>query len=143
MDPLTEISTDVNKIDRQKLYAWLNDAYWSRTRTQEVIDRSLDHSLCLSAWEDGEMVGFARVVTDYSTFAWLCDVVVDDEHRGRGIGKALVADVMAHPDLQGVRWMLGTRDAHSLYQKFGFQMVPEPDRFMVKGFAPRPPRSQE
>lgn len=137
---MIEISSDADKIDCLKLYAWLNDAYWARTRPREVIDRSLENSLCFSAWDEGEMVGFARVVTDYSTFAWLCDVFVDHDHRGKGIGKALVAEIMDHPDLQGARWMLGTRDAHSLYQKFGFQMVPEPDRFMVKGFAPRPPR---
>lgn len=137
---MIEIFTDTDKIDRQKLYLWLDEAYWSKGRSRERIDLSLGNSLCFSAWIENQMVGFARVVTDYATFAWLCDVFVDRDSRGQGVGKALVATVMKHPDLQTVRWMLGTRDAHSLYEAFGFANVREPDRFMVKGFAPRPPR---
>jgi len=139
---MIRVSEGIEIIDRPKLYAWLNDAYWARTRSQELIDKSLAQSLCFSAWIEDEMVGFARVVTDYSTFAWLCDVFVDHAHRGKGVGKALVRKAMEHPELQSARWMLGTRDAHSLYEQFGFKNVPEPDRFMVKGFAPRPPKGQ-
>lgn len=127
-------------IDRERVYSWLAEAYWSNKRTRETIDRSLQNSMCFTAWCEGAMVGFARVVTDQATFAWLCDVIVAPEHRGAGVGKELVAFIMAHADLQSVRWMLGTRDAHTLYARFGFENSNEPDRFMIKGFAPRPPR---
>lgn len=127
-------------LDRELVYSWLSQAYWSSQRTHEIIDRSIENSMCFSAWRDGAMVGFARVVTDRATFAWLCDVIVAPEHRGTGVGKELVAFIMAHQDLQTVRWMLGTRDAHTLYERFGFANSTEPDRFMIKGFAPRPPR---
>lgn len=137
---MIHISIDTTMVDREKLYAWLKDAYWAKSRSQDVIDRSLQNSLCLSAWDGEAMVGFARVVTDYSTFAWLCDVFVDQDHRSAGIGKALVQATMDHPDLQGIRWLLGTRDAHALYERYGFITVTEPDRFMTKNFSPRPPR---
>ena len=86
---------------------------------------------------DDEMVGFARVVTDRATFAWLCDVYIDPEHRGKGISKALMDFIMGIPDYSTVRWMLGTRDAHGLYEKYGFVTSAEPDRWMIKGFRNR------
>jgi len=134
------LSFDPTIIDRPSLYSWLGDAYWSKTRTQEQIDRSIDNSLCLSAWDDDRMIGFARVVTDFSTFAWLCDVIVDPACRGGGIGKAMVEALMGREDLSTVRWMLGTRDAHTLYERYGFQTSTETDRWMTKGFSMRPPR---
>ncbi len=136
---MLRISQDTAEIDRQRLYGWLNDAYWARTRPSAVIDRSLENSLCFSAWDGDEMIGFARVVTDYATFAWLCDVFVDKEHRGKGASRLLVQAAVEHPDLQTVRWMLGTRDAHGLYEKFGFEVTPDNGRFMTKNFPPRPP----
>ena len=97
-----------------------------------MVERSIENSLCFGAYaEDGKQVGFARVVTDAATFAYLGDVFVVGEHRGRGIGKQLVAAVMAHPDVQGVRlFLLGTADAHGLYEGFGFKLV-EPGRWMA------------
>lgn len=136
------LSFDAARVDRDLLYSWLREAYWSKSRSRETMDRSLDHSLCLSAWDGDQMVGFARVVTDYATFAWLCDVIVDPGRRGQGIGKALVEAVLGRDDLASVRWMLGTRDAHALYEQYGFETSTETDRWMTRGFNVRPPRDE-
>jgi GNAT superfamily N-acetyltransferase len=109
----------------------LKDAYWSAKRTPEKIERSMRNSLVIGAYDGDRQVGIARVVTDYATFAWLCDVIVDEAYRGRRIGRALVAAALAHPDLQGMRrWMLATRDAHELYRPFGFTDLAAPERWM-------------
>ncbi len=131
------VSSDLADVDVDVLCVWLAEAYWSRTRTRDVIERSLSASICFSAHMGNRMVGFARVVTDRATFAWLCDVYVDPAERGRGVGTRLVGAAMDHPHLQTVRWMLGTRDAHPLYQRFGFATSTELDRWMTKGFASR------
>ena len=93
------------------------------------MQRSIDHSLCFGAYVDGQQVGFARVVTDYTTFAWVADVFVLESHRGQSVGKALVQAMIGHPDLRQLRILLATRDAHGLYAQFGFEPVP-PDRYM-------------
>jgi GNAT superfamily N-acetyltransferase len=96
-----------------------------------VARRSLDNSLCFGLYERGRQVGFARVVTDRATFAWLCDVFVLEAYRGRGLSKWLIGCVMSHPDLRGLRrLLLGTRDAHGLYERFGFTLLADPARFM-------------
>lgn len=136
---MLSITTDLAAIDRETLYEWLAEAYWSNNRSRETIDRSLENSDCYVALEDGRMVGFARVVTDRATFAWLCDVYVGPEHRGRGISKALMDRIIENPDYATVRWMLGTRDAHGLYEKYGFTTSTETDRWMTRGFRLRPP----
>lgn len=136
-----EISTDVSRIDRARLYAWLGDAYWSKTRSIEIIEKSLANSDCYSAFDGDEMVGFARVVTDGATFAWLCDVYVDPARRGAGVSKALMDVVLSNPEYDTVRWMLATRDAHGLYERYGFTTSVETDRWMTRGFNVRPPRS--
>ena len=98
---------------------------------REVVDRSIDNSLCFGAYEGDEQIGFARVVTDTATFAHLMDVFVVSEHRGRGVGKELMRAVMSHPDLQGLRkFTLHTADAHSLYEQFGFHAPRDPDLLM-------------
>jgi GNAT superfamily N-acetyltransferase len=110
------------------------EAYWSRGVAREVVERSIAGSLPFGVYAPGgEQVGFARVVTDYATFAWLADVYIEPEHRGHGLGKRLVAEVLEHPELQGVRrWMLGTADAHELYRRFGFDEVDNSSgRFMA------------
>lgn len=134
---MIEISDDKERLDRSRVYEFLAGTYWANKRTQETIDKSIDGALCFSAWIDGTMVGFARVVTDKATFAWLCDVVVAPDLRSQGIGKAIVTYIMSYPGLETVRWMLGTRDAHELYTQFGFKTETEVDRWMTKGFGNR------
>ncbi len=126
-----EISTDADRLDLDMIHRWLSEeSYWAQGRPRELMQRSFDNSICFGAYLEDRQVGFARVVTDRTTFAWLADVFILDEYRGRGYGKALVAAVLAHPELQGLRrWLLATRDAHGLYAQSGFVPVP-PERFM-------------
>ena len=106
-------------------------SYWARGISHEKVARSLDHSLCFGGFVDGQQVAFARVVTDLTTFAYLCDVFVLETHQGKGYSKALMAAIMAHADLQGLRrFYLGTLDAHSLYAQFGFASPAHPERIM-------------
>jgi GNAT superfamily N-acetyltransferase len=127
------ITTDPARIDRDAVRRFLAQSYWAADRTGDVIDRSLDHSLVFSLLHGGAQVGLARVVTDYATFAWLCDVFIDAEHRGRGTGQWLMSVVSAHPELQGLRrWFLATSHSHSLYERFGFTALPHPERFMIR-----------
>lgn len=127
-----EITTDVSRIDRDRLHGWLSSAYWSRGLPRNVMDRAVDNSLCFAALRDGELVGFARLATDYATFAWLCDVFVAEDARGQGVGKRLMAAVVAHPDVQGMRRvLLSTRDAEGLYAQYGFKPLEHPDRYMA------------
>jgi len=128
-----EITTDVGRMDRDRIYGWLSgEAYWSRGIPRPVFDRSIDNSLCFGALQDGELVGFTRVVTDRATFAWVCDVFVSEPARGGGGGKRLIEAVVAHPDLQGLRiTILSTRDAHGLYEQYRFEPLEHPERFMA------------
>ncbi len=117
------VSTAAELIDLDFVCAALGGSYWAQKRPRAVIEASLRASLCFGLYEraGGGQVGLARVVTDGATFSWLCDVVIDPGHRGKGLGKFLVATVVGHPGLSGTTFMLGTRDAHGLYEKFGFQ----------------------
>jgi GNAT superfamily N-acetyltransferase len=126
------ISTDPSLLDVPLIHDFLaNRSYWATGRPLEVVRRSIDNSLCFGLYERGRQVGFARVVTDRATFAWLCDVVVLEAYRGRGLAKWLIGCVMRHPALQGLRRvLLGTRDAHGLYERYGFTPLAEPARFM-------------
>ena len=126
------ISDDPALLDRALIFDFLrNRSYWAQEVTRETVDRSLDNSLCFGVYLDAKQIGFARVVTDYATFAWLADVFIVEEKRGQGFSKKLVAAVLAHPRLQGMRrFMLGTRDAHGLYAQFGFKPLAHPERFM-------------
>jgi GNAT superfamily N-acetyltransferase/uncharacterized damage-inducible protein DinB len=126
------VSTDPALLDVRLTHDFLsNRSYWATGRPLDVVRRSLDNSLCFGLYERGRQVGLARVVTDRATFAWLCDVFVLEEYRGRGLSKWLMECVMGHPDLQGVRRvLLGTRDAHGLYQRYGFAPLADPPRFL-------------
>ncbi|MBP6015315.1 MAG: GNAT family N-acetyltransferase [Candidatus Promineofilum sp.] len=126
-----EISTDVNRLDVDLIHRFLSEeSYWARGRARAVVQQSIDNSLCFGAYVAGQQVGFARVVTDRTTFAWLADVFIVGAHRGRGYGKTLVATILDYPDLRDVRrWLLATKDAHGLYAQNGFTPVP-PERFM-------------
>ncbi|GAB2693769.1 GNAT family N-acetyltransferase [Paenibacillus thermoaerophilus] len=115
------ISDNKDELDLEAICRLLAGSYWAASRPRERIVASIRNSLCFGAYApDGRQVGFLRVVTDKATFGWVCDVIVDPEHRGRGIGKRLLAAMLDHPELQGVYLTLGTRDAHGLYEQFGF-----------------------
>ncbi|MBO3089716.1 GNAT family N-acetyltransferase [Cellulomonas dongxiuzhuiae] len=128
-------TADRADVDRATVHRWLSErSYWARGRTADVQDAAIDASLCFGVLEraSGRQVAFARVVTDGATFAWLCDVFVDDTERGHGIGTALVAGVVAHLDAAGLpRVVLATADAHGLYERFGFTAT-EPGRYMAR-----------
>lgn len=125
------ISTDPARIDLDKVHAMLSSAYWSEGIPREIVERAIKHSLCFGIYADKEQVGIARVITDYTTYAYLCDVFIAEEFRGAGLGKWLVECIMAHPDLQGLRrFSLLTRDAHELYRRFGFSELKDPGRYM-------------
>jgi len=128
------ISTDPAELDLDWLAPALSQrAYWALGRSRSVVERSLRHSLCFGAYVGGRQVGFARVVTDEATFGWICDVFVDESVRGRGVGKRLMAAIVAEPRLQGLkRMMLATQDAHGLYAGFGFEPLAHPEMWMVR-----------
>jgi ribosomal protein S18 acetylase RimI-like enzyme len=118
-----EISSDQHRLDLDAIHAYLTRSYWSPGIPRDVVERAVRNSLCFGAYQRaaGAQTGFARVVTDYATFAYLCDVYVLEEHRGQGLGKAMMRAAVAHPALTGARRvMLATRDAHGLYRPFGF-----------------------
>lgn len=126
-----EISTDKARLDVALIHENLARSYWSSGIQREVVERAIANSVCFGAYHAREQVGFARVVSDCATFAYLCDVFVVAAWRGRGISKFLMDCVKAHPDLQRLRrWMLATRDAHGLYAQFGFTPISAPERFM-------------
>lgn len=129
------VSTDKAQLDLSLIHDFLSQSsYWAQGRAFAVVEKSIEHSLCFGVYADQQQVGFARVVTDYATFAWLCDVFIVDSRRGQGLSKWLVECVTAHPDLQSVmRFVLATRDAHALYQRYGnFQALPNPEWWMVR-----------
>tara|TARA_A100001391_G_scaffold21380_2_gene11803 strand:- start:9002 stop:9460 length:459 start_codon:yes stop_codon:yes gene_type:complete len=128
-----ELTDDQTRIDVKAAHAFLARSYWSPGVALELVERSLANSLCVAVYHDGEQVAFARVVSDRATFAWLADVHVLEEHRGKGISKAMVAALLAHPELQGLRrWMLSTLDAHELYRGFGWDTPAYPERLMER-----------
>ena len=125
------ISTDPERLDRAAVHAFLSGSYWAKGIPREVVDRSIEGALCFGVYAGGGQVGFARVITDRATFAYLADVFVLESHRGRGLAEWLMEAVMAHPDLQKLRrWILMTRDANGLYRKFGFREIADPGRCM-------------
>jgi GNAT superfamily N-acetyltransferase len=120
-----EISTDPTRLDIDAMHAYLTRSYWSPGIPRDIVERAARGSLCFGVYQDGRQVGLARVITDHATFAYLCDVYVLEEHRGKGLSKWLMREVMAHPALTGARRvMLGTRDAHGLYARHGFHAPP-------------------
>lgn len=126
-----EISTDVARFDIDAIHAFLSQTYWSKGIPRHTIERAIANSLCFGVFHESGQVGFARVITDKATFAYLADVYLLDAHRGLGLSVRLLNTIKNHPDLQGLRrMMLATRDAHGLYQKFGFKALAAPDRMM-------------
>lgn len=129
------ISTDPARIDTHKVHEMLTQlTYWAQNRTLDVVEKAAANSLNFGVYHNGAMVGYARIVTDYATFAWLCDVIILPEHRKGGLGKWLVECIVNHPQIKPLRrLMLATRDAHELYRKYGgFTELPNPERWMER-----------
>ena len=125
------VSDDPAKLDVDAIYDFLTHCYWSEGIPREIVERAIGHSLCFGLFEVTHQIGFARVITDHATYAYLCDVYVLDSFRGKGLGTWLMSCVMKHRELQGLRrFTLLTRDAHGLYQKFGFAAAKNPSRYM-------------
>lgn len=127
------ISTDRDRLDVNLIHGFLSkSSYWAQGIPRETVERSINSSLCFGVFHGEAQVGFARVITDYATWAVLVDVFIVEEHRGRGVSKRLMGVIKSHPDLQGLRtWVLATKDAHGLYAKFGFKPLASPERFMA------------
>ena len=129
--PDYRISTDQQEMDIDAIHAYLTRSYWAEGIPRDLVEKSVRGSLCFGLFHGPEQVGFARAITDRATYAYLGDVYVLEEHQGRGLGKWLMASVMAHPDLQGLRRIqLMTRDAHGLYRRFGFVTATRPESQM-------------
>ena len=130
-DAAVTVSTDPSRLDLDVIHDFLARSYWATGIPRQVVERAIRHSLCFGAYEGNRQVGFARVVTDSATYAYVSDVFVLPSHQGRGVGKQLMAAIMRHPDLQGLRrWTLFTRDAHRLYRQYGFGEARHPERLM-------------
>jgi GNAT superfamily N-acetyltransferase len=126
-----EITCDKARLDIGAIHNFLSHSHWSPGIPRAVVERAIDNSLCFGVLSHGQQVGFARVVTDEATFAWLTDVYVLPAHRGKGLARRLMEQIIQHPHLQGLRRMLlATRDADALYAKFGFRPLAAPDRMM-------------
>lgn len=131
-DTLT-ISTDPARLDLEVVCDFLSRAYWASNRSRATIQRSLQNSLVFGVYDGGRMIGMARLISDYATLAWLCDVFVHEDYRGRGIGKWLMECTLAHPDLQGLRrWILATTDAHGLYSQYGYKPLENVEWWMER-----------
>lgn len=125
------VTSDPARLDVTFIHRYLVRSYWSEGITRAVVERALANSLCFGVYESNEQVGFARVVTDYATFAYVADVFIIESHRGRGLSKFLMECIVNDSRLQGFRrWILGTRDAHGLYAQYGFKPLAKPERFM-------------
>ena len=128
------ISTDHEKLQIDVIYKYLSEeSYWAQERTRKQTERAIKNSLPFAVYKDENLIGFARVITDYATFAYLGDVFVLPEYQGAGIGKFLMQTIFDHPDLQNFRrWILATKDAHTLYEKYEFAALRHPERWMEK-----------
>jgi GNAT superfamily N-acetyltransferase len=125
------ITTDKSKIDVAFVHQFLSSSYWAEGIPVETVERAIGGSLCFAVFHQAKQVGFARVTTDEATFAYLADVFIDESYRGKGLSKWLMEIILAHPRLQGLRrFLLATRDAHSLYSQFGFRQIPSIEPWM-------------
>jgi len=132
------VTTDATRLDLDTIHGFLAGSYWATGVPREVVERSIRHSICFGAFDGDRQVGFARVISDRATYAYVADVFVLPTHRGRGIGKRIMECITSHPELQNLRlWTLFTRDAHGLYRQYGFGEPRYKDRLMEKR-APQP-----
>jgi GNAT superfamily N-acetyltransferase len=127
------ISTDQSKLDLKILHDFLSHSYWAGGIPMEVMKRSIENSLCFGMYFATKQIGFARVVSDFATYAYLADVFIAEEERGKGLSKWMIQCIIEHPQLQGLRrFMLATRDAHDLYSQYGFSLLNKPERWMER-----------
>jgi GNAT superfamily N-acetyltransferase len=125
------LSTDPERLDLDVIHGFLSDCYWAKGIPRETVLRSIENSLCFGVYRQAKQVAFARVVSDFATYAYLGDVFVIEQYRGHGLGKWMMECIRQHPGLQGLRrWTLLTRDAHGLYSRFGFTSLKTPERYM-------------
>jgi GNAT superfamily N-acetyltransferase len=126
------VSTDAARLDLDVIHGFLTNCYWAKGIPRAIVTRSIEHSLCFGVYDgSGEQVGFARVISDFATYAYIADVFVLESRRGQGLGKLLMEGITQHPNLQGLRrWNLTTLDAHGLYAQFGFTSPKWPERYM-------------
>jgi len=136
-----EINTDRKKLDIGLIHDYLDKrSYWATGRSRETIERSIRNSVNFGIYKGSQQIGFGRVITDYATFAWVADVFILEEERGKGLSKWLMEVMIAHPKLQKFRrWVLATKDAHELYRRFGFTELKKPERWMER----RDPNTEE
>lgn len=127
------VSTDKKKLDVPFIQHFLKDIYWAAGRTIDEVQKTIDSSVCFGIYLNDKQIGFARVITDYMVFAYMMDVFITEEHRGKGYSSILISAMMKEPSLKEVKiWRLATKDAHFLYEKFGFKALAFPERMMEK-----------
>ncbi|MCY1723508.1 GNAT family N-acetyltransferase [Prolixibacteraceae bacterium Z1-6] len=129
---MIQISTDKKRLNIALIHEYLSkESYWAKNREAEIVERSIENSLCFGVYIDIQQIGFARVVTDYAVFAWIMDVFILEDYQGKGFGKKLISAIMSHDKLQNLkRWGLATDDAHGLYKQFGFSLLNKPHNMM-------------
>jgi GNAT superfamily N-acetyltransferase len=128
------ISTDPSRLDVDTIYAYLaNESYWASGIPRKTVETAIRNSLCFGVYKQEQQIGYARVISDRATFAWLCDVFILKTYRGCGLGKWLVSCVLSHPELQNLKnWLLATQDAHGLYSQYGFKSPEHPQTWMIR-----------
>ena len=128
-----QIDDNQKRLDFERVRTWLASTYWSPGVTRERVEKAAKNSsLVVGAYQDEAQAGYLRIVSDKTTFAWVCDVFVDETHRGKGIAKAMLRYAQEHPEFQGLRrWVLATKDAHGVYAEVGFELIPNPERWMI------------
>ncbi len=125
------ISTDPVRLDIKTIHNYLTRSYWSKGIPFEIVKKTIENSFCFGVYDETSQIGFARVISDFVTFGYLADVFILEEHQGKGLGIWLIECILNHPDLQGFRkWLLVTKDAHRLYEKFGFRNLAMPETYM-------------
>lgn len=128
-----EISTDKKKLKVFDIYNFLRESYWAKGIPLSVVKKQIKNSFCFGVYHKSKQIGYARVITDYFTLAYLCDVFIIEDYRGKGLSKILIEEILNHPKLKNVKsWMLATKDAHGLYKKYGFEPLEEPAKYMRK-----------
>lgn len=124
IETIYDLSTDKQRLEVEVIHSFLKESYWAKNISKDMVRKTIENSFCVGVYYQNQQVGFARAVTDYATFGYIADVFIIEKHRGRNLSKKLISFILNHPDLQGFRgWVLGTRDAHTLYEKFGFQPI--------------------